>query len=97
MKQRGGTEPINTEQLIEVRTGLAEHGPAEAGPGELSGAGAAVQPQTDLDMALARTLRQFIAEASKSDQPQLPSEASQKGAHPIREQGKRAAHRLWGR
>ncbi len=97
MKQRGGTELINTDQLIEVRTGLAEHGPAEPGLGEPSGAGAAVQAQTDLDATLARTLRRFIAEVSKADQPQAPSEASQKRAHPIREQGKRAAHLLWGR
>jgi hypothetical protein len=97
MKQRGSTELINTEQLIEVGTGLAEHGPAEAGPGEPSGAGAGVQAPTDLDTALIRTLRRFIAEVSKSDQPQVPSEASQKRAHPIREQGKRAAHLLWGK
>ena len=55
------------------------------------------QAQTDLDAALARTLRRFIAEVSKADQPPAPSEASQRRAQPIREQGKRAAHLLWGR
>jgi hypothetical protein len=55
------------------------------------------QAQTDLDAALARTLRRFIAEVSKADQPPVPSEASQRRAQPMREQGKRAAHLLWGR
>jgi len=102
MKQRGGTELSNTEQLTEVRAGLAAHGPAAHGPaahgpGELSGAAAAVPPRTDVDATLARTLRRFIAEVSKADQPQVPSEASQKGVNAIREQGNRAAHLLWGR
>jgi hypothetical protein len=97
MKQRGGTELISTEQLTEVRTGLAEQGPAEPGLGELSRAGAAVPARTDLDATLARTLRRFIAEVSKADQPQVPSEESQRRGHALREQGKRAAHLLWGR
>jgi len=55
------------------------------------------QAQTDLDVALARTLRRFIAEVSKADQPPAPPEGSQRRAQPIREQGKRAAHLLRGR
>jgi hypothetical protein len=97
MKQRGGTELINTEQLAEARTGLAEHDPAEPGLGDLSRADAAVPARTDLDATLASTLRRFIAEVAKADQPQVPSEASQKHGHALREQGKRAAHLLWGR
>jgi hypothetical protein len=97
MKQRGSTELINNEQLTEVRTGPAEHGPAEPVPGELSGADAAVPARTNLDATLARTLRRFIAEVSKADQPQVSSEASQKRVHALREQGKRATHLLWGR
>jgi hypothetical protein len=107
MEQRGSTELINTGQLTEVRTGpaehgpgehgLGEHGPGEPGPGELSGADAAVPARTNLDATLARTLRRFIAEVSKADQPQVSSEASQKRVPALREQGKRAAHLLWGR
>ena len=84
MKQRGAMELINIDLK---NTELKNTGPVEAGR----------QAQTDLDAALARTLRRFIAEVSKADQPQAPSEASQRRAHPIREQGKRAAHLLRGR
>jgi hypothetical protein len=71
-----------------INTGLIEAEPAEARGGHA---------QTDMDAALARTLRRFIAEVSKADQPQAPSEAGQRRAHPLREQGKRSAHLLWGR
>jgi hypothetical protein len=64
------TELVNTEQVstdhdirIEVPTGLAEHR-----PGEPSEADTAAPVPTDLDAALARTLRRFIAEVSKADQ-----------------------------
>jgi hypothetical protein len=112
MMQRGTTELINTElintdlvntdlvntgQLADVPTGPAEHRPAPRRPGEHGEAGAAVHAQTDLDVTLARTLRRFIAEVSKADQPQVPSEAGQRRARPLREPGKRAAHLRWGR
>lgn len=84
MKQRGVMELINAELIN-----------AELRNTELIGT--EQQAQTDLDAALARTLRRFIAEVSKADQPPAPSEASQRRAQPMREQGKRAAHLLWGR
>ena len=84
MKQRGVMELVNTE-LINTE------------PRNTELMGTEQQAQTDLDAALARTLRRFIAEVSKADQPPAPSEASQRRAQPIREQGKRAAHLLWGR
>jgi hypothetical protein len=84
MKQRGVMELVNTELI-------------NAEPRNTELMGTEQQAQTDLDAALARTLRRFIAEVSKADQPPAPSEASQRRAQPIREQGKRAAHLLWGR
>jgi hypothetical protein len=77
---------VNAEQLTQERTG-----PAEQDPGEQA------QDQADLDTALARTLRRFIAEVSKADERAGSSEEGQKRAHPLREQGRRAAHKLWGR
>jgi hypothetical protein len=102
MMQRGTTELITTGQPADVRAGPAEHRPGEHRPGEHSlgehgAAGAAVHAQTDLDVTLARTLRRFIAEVSKADQPQVPSEAGQRRALPLREEGKRAAHLRFGR
>jgi hypothetical protein len=89
MKQRGVMELINMElRNTELRN-------TEQIETELVDTGQ--QAQTDLDAALARTLRRFIAEVSKADQPPAPSEASQRRAQPIREQGKRAGHLLWGR
>jgi hypothetical protein len=94
MKQRGVMELINTElRNTELRN-------AEPRDTELMGTElieTEQQAQTDLDVALARTLRRFIAEVSKADQPPAPPEGSQRRAQPIREQGKRAAHLLWGR
>lgn len=84
MKQRGVMELINTE-LINAELSNSELIETEQ------------QAQTDLDAALARTLRRFIAEVSRADQPPAPPEASQRRAQPVREQGKRAAHLLWGR
>ena len=95
MMQRGAMELINTElintELINTElteTELTETEPTEAGGGHA---------RTDMDAALARTLRRFIAEVSKADQPQAPAEAGPRRAHPRREHGKRAAHLLWGR
>lgn len=84
MKQRGAMELINTELINTERIGTERIGTEQ-------------QAQTDLDAALARTLRRFIAEVSGADQLPAPPEAGQRRAHPIREQGKRAAHVLWGR
>ena len=97
MKQRGVVELINTAQL--ENTGQLEN-TAQLENTELMRTElieTEQQAQTDLDEALARTLRRFIAEVSKADQPEAPSEAGPKRAHPLREQGKRAAHKLWGR
>jgi|tagenome__1003787_1003787.scaffolds.fasta_scaffold20289300_1 hypothetical protein len=99
MKQRGVMELISTE-LRNGQPGNAELANTERMGAERMGTElieTEQQGQTDLDAALARTLRRFIAEVSKSDQPPAPSEAGQRRAQPIREQGKRAAHLLWGR
>jgi hypothetical protein len=93
MKQRGVMELISAG----LRNG--ERGNAELGNTERMGTElieTEQHAQTDLDAALARTLRRFIAEVSKPDPPPAPSEAGWR-AQPIREQGKRAAHRLRGR
>jgi hypothetical protein len=94
MKQRGVMELISAE----LRNG--EIRDAELGNTERMGTElieTEQQAQTDLDAALARTLRRFIAEVSRPDPPPAPSEAGQRRAQPIREQGKRAAHLLRGR
>ena len=62
MKQRGAMELINTELINTERIGTERIGTEQ-------------QAQTDLDAALARTLRRFIAEVSKPDPPPAPSEA----------------------